>query len=672
MKTVIIVFLTDLVFFLIAGIIIYRKSRPVLRDKYDLKTMYEKATGKKYETKKYLKWLSGFLLVVLSFSVSAQSGKIPLRQIADIDTTSIVKNSWQTYIERLQPNINTYWYSDPNGIRYDGYVGINKPSSNYYRLDINGQIYASAVRSSGRVSANGVWLDNNTITLEGQLAGPGSPSYDTEGKIWMNYTDQKLYFTNYTDTYDLTAAGSGGTYTGWNLLTNGTFRKSIASGNNVNFAAGTGMTLSYTSANNTITFSSSGSGGESLWAEDANGINYIGNVGIGASSSSTNGLTLSRNSLWAADIANTRTSTGHGVHIKTANNSNSYANLFLESSAGSLFSVTNAGRVIFNKYGVGTFNGTATKLLGVDAAGYVVETTGSSSYILPIATSSVLGGVKLGYASTANNFALQLSSERAYTTIPNATTSTKGIASFNSSKFITFDGLVNLRLGAIKAEDLSFSNSAISGYVPTYNSTTGGFTWAPMTSGGGSLWTDGGSYIYPSPSKDVSVRKTAPKLSFYDTGESTDSHFINSANTFSLYYKGLPVWTYYSTGSGLLNIKYKTKVDGDIVATGIATTSGYATASQDIVSTLNYTLGAKATRTVSTNTSITITNLPDGAEGQIEVINSGSYSLSVYGSTGYTTTKKMGANANLKPNDNTTVVYWRSGSTLFYGFIHQN
>lgn len=53
----------------------------------------------------------------------------------------------------------------------------------------------------------------------------------------------------------------------------------------------------------------------------------------------------------------------------------------------------------------------------------------ANNYSLPAASSSTRGGIKIGYASSANNRALQLSSEKAYVYIPNATTIQSGLMS---------------------------------------------------------------------------------------------------------------------------------------------------------------------------------------------------------------------------------------------------
>ena len=75
------------------------------------------------------------------------------------------------------------------------------------------------------------------------------------------------------------------------------------------------------------------------------------------------------------------------------------------------------------------------------------------------------------------------------------------------------------------------------------------------------------------------------------------------------------------------------------------------------------------------NTVITIVGLEDGKEGRIEVTNgSPAYTLGINGSTGYTTEVVMGTNAVIDAtvSSHTTVVFWRTGSTLYYGYIYDN
>ena len=50
-----------------------------------------------------------------------------------------------------------------------------------------------------------------------------------------------------------------------------------------------------------------------------------------------------------------------------------------------------------------------------------------SDYVLPLAANGTRGGIQIGYAQTSNNRAVQLSAEKAYVNIPNATTDTSGL-----------------------------------------------------------------------------------------------------------------------------------------------------------------------------------------------------------------------------------------------------
>jgi hypothetical protein len=85
--------------------------------------------------------------------------------------------------------------------------------------------------------------------------------------------------------------------------------------------------------------------------------------------------------------------------------------------------------------------------------------------------------------------------------------------------------------------------------------------------------------------------------------------------------------------------------------------------------------GRKAEITLTGATTLTITNLPNGGEGTIEVTNGATaYTLDINGDTGYTTEVVVGDKATIDStvSSHTTVVYWRTGSTLYYGFIYDN
>jgi hypothetical protein len=102
------------------------------------------------------------------------------------------------------------------------------------------------------------------------------------------------------------------------------------------------------------------------------------------------------------------------------------------------------------------------------------------------------------------------------------------------------------------------------------------------------------------------------------------------------------------------------------------TFNGVQTLTSSSSITMNFATAPKATLSLATNGTITITNVPDGGEGSIEVTSSGAYTLAIAGSTGYTTTQKMGTVSAIASTAHTTVFYWRSGSTLYYGFLLNN
>lgn len=134
----------------------------------------------------------------------------------------------------------------------------------------------------------------------------------------------------------------------------------------------------------------------------------------------------------------------------------------------------------------------------------------------------------------------------------------------------------------------------------------------------------------------------------------------------------ISIWT----GDGTLEGDVDLTFDGTNL-----TTNGYVLSDNNRVQsltsatsiTMNSQSGMKATLTLGHNATITITNLLDGQEGQIEVTNGNpAYTLNINGSTGYTTEKIKGSRnvINATASSSTTVVYWRTGSTLYYGFLY--
>ena len=118
------------------------------------------------------------------------------------------------------------------------------------------------------------------------------------------------------------------------------------------------------------------------------------------------------------------------------------------------------------------------------------------------------------------------------------------------------------------------------------------------------------------------------------------------------------------------NLDVSANVNADVYITPEQSLSG-TTPTMDIKS------GSVATLTLTGNTTLTITNLPTGSmDGRIVVTQDAStaYTLDINGSTGYTTEEIYGVESVVDPtlSNKTTVVFWRTGSILGYGFLYKN
>lgn len=168
-------------------------------------------------------------------------------------------------------------------------------------------------------------------------------------------------------------------------------------------------------------------------------------------------------------------------------------------------------------------------------------------------------------------------------------------------------------------------------------------------------------------------------------------HFISDiSNIDSLEYSNDTLYIYQNGNT------YKTQiVTGASLTITTNGTSGVAVLNGDTLNIPNYTYTPKdsvltLTGTTPTldagialnagialtgNTVLTITNLANGEDGSIEVVNGATaYTLDIDGSTGYTTEVKKGTKSaiNSAISSRTTVIFWRTGSTLFYGFLYDN
>ena len=145
----------------------------------------------------------------------------------------------------------------------------------------------------------------------------------------------------------------------------------------------------------------------------------------------------------------------------------------------------------------------------------------SLNYTLPLATNVILGGIKIGYVPTDNNFALQLSSEKGYVVLPNASSATRGIASFSSTNFGTSSGYVTIANAGISYNHLA--NATISGLLAVNSGITN--TDEIMLSYGGML-------------KKTDVSVLGDYMQTYLTFPAT-SQWLNHTN--GIYYSALRV-----------------------------------------------------------------------------------------------------------------------------------
>ena len=80
------------------------------------------------------------------------------------------------------------------------------------------------------------------------------------------------------------------------------------------------------------------------------------------------------------------------------------------------FTVTNSP---ITTAGVLTVTGAGTAAQYINGLGNLVTfPTIPTPYVLPVATTSALGGIKIGYTSAGKNYAVQLSSEKAFVNVP--------------------------------------------------------------------------------------------------------------------------------------------------------------------------------------------------------------------------------------------------------------
>lgn len=465
--------------------------------------------------------------------------------------------------------------------------------------------------------------------------------------------------------------------------------------------------------------------GSSKWDDDTYGITYTGNVGIGGASSAAEKLRVTHNSTnFAVDVYNS-SSTGKGLQVRAGGTNHSI--LDLKNYTGtSRFSFSSNGKAKFSSYGQGNITGTVSKYLAVDSSGNIIEADGtdgggggSSQWTdQTYGIAYTAGNVGIGANPLTSAFLVRKSiSGGSHMGVFDNTHSSQGhgllvqlnhtspsynvlqISSPQGAHLLTVRANGDIRLqkygkGSVTGTATKYLAVDTDGYLIEENIPQGGGggTVTSVLAGNGmnfSTITGSGNVTLGTPSSVTlsstnSVSATSHTHKFDPGG--TSSQYIRGDGTLAtmpqgggdVYKVGTPVnnqvgvWT----GNGTIEGDADLTFDGtNLVVTGNVTSDQNRTQTTlTNPSTYNYQSGAKARINLTADVSdMTITNLPDGSEGSLEVYQdaTGNRTFTIAGSTGYTTLKRVGPKTeiNLAANSHTTIAYWRTGDILYYGFV---
>ena len=203
------------------------------------------------------------------------------------------------------------------------------------------------------------------------------------------------------------------------------------------------------------------------------GITYSSNGTLTASAFSGNGANLTNvNAATVASYTVSKNVPSNAVFTDTTYSFSGATNCFYVTPSGSAsYSVTITPSISNNITGSGTsgylakFNGTNTitsgPAFGVGTSKFLREDgtwqSPGTAYTLPAATSAALGGIKIGYTASGNNYAVQLSDQKAFVNVPwTDTKNTAGATSFSGA--MTFIGTTLANLGSASAQTFATPN----------------------------------------------------------------------------------------------------------------------------------------------------------------------------------------------------------------------
>lgn len=149
---------------------------------------------------------------------------------------------------------------------------VNGTNTTVVKDDANNTIKINSVNTNTQRSD----AEIRSVTSKQLVQGANVKLIAEGDNIIINATDTNTN-TTYSAGTGLTLSGTTfslsstyDNYNGWDLYTNGTSRGRITSGENVNFAAGSNVSLSYSSTNNTITINSTDTNTNTTYSADGN------------------------------------------------------------------------------------------------------------------------------------------------------------------------------------------------------------------------------------------------------------------------------------------------------------------------------------------------------------------------------------------------------------------
>ena len=183
---------------------------------------------------------------------------------------------------------------------------------------------------------------------------------------------------------------------------------------------------------------------------------YVGSVNsswVVSSSDYTYSGTIKNGTVFILTFASSVTSGTQKLYFYNSSTSqNDGYNMKYQSSsaAGALNGKISAGETC-----IFTFDGTDLKFVSKDSA----------SGLMPQASSSKVGGIKIGYTASGNNIPLQLSSGKGYVSLPQSSNSASGIVQLSDSGTISADIANNVDNKAVTPKAIS---SSIDGSVSSH------------------------------------------------------------------------------------------------------------------------------------------------------------------------------------------------------------